>query len=458
MPTPSSLEGKVGMAIQSALGTPATAFFTMKMLRFSWTPDTTGDDEGEPEIGGSMDVAAALRYGHQGANFTGEVRARPGHLGFILRAFGMSADDGPFVLYPGVNDAIVVKEDSGSFYTINVLSGTSATAAAFTPYTGSALATHWQTVLNADTNLSGTYTVAYATNKFTISASGLTTLTLGWTQSGCNGGELLGYDTSADDTGSTSYEADNQSEWITKHVFTPIAASSNFPWLTFYDAMDTGATLRTLLYDARVRSITINAEPNNVVRLTFEGRAMNFKDATGSETFTADDVLVTEPSTNKGTLYFPDSGYQMQRLSCQYNWNENIIPALANMGPVDIVPGRRSASGNADVMLGAEASAALFRKTYYGGSAGTEPSADVQQQMLHVFLQSGQLITNTDADVDEYYAIRLHSEETRLLTYPLEKSGDSPISGGLTFQIFKGSTAWCITLENDLATGYYDAP
>lgn len=456
MATPSSLEGIVGFAVQSAQGTPATAFNTMKMLRFTWTPDVIGDEEGEPEIGGSMDVAAALRYGNQGATFTGEVRARPGHLGFILRAFGMSADDGKFIIYPGVNDAIAVNEDSGGFETVNILTGTGATAAAFTPYTASALATHLQTVLNAATTLSGTYTVAVATDKFTISATGLTTLVLGWTQTGCNIGALLGYDTSADDSGSLSYEADYTSDWCVKHVFRPIAAQTNFPWITIYDAMDAGTTLRTLLYDARVRSITINAEANNVVRLTFEGRALVFGDATGSETFTAENVLVTEPSTSKGELYFPAAAYQMQRLSCEFNWNENVIPALTYDSPVDLVAGRRSARGTADVMLGSEASAALFRKTYYGGGSGTSPSVDITQQMLHVFMQSGQAIVNAGAGVTEYYAMRIHSEETRLLTYPLEKSGDNPISGGLTFQIYKGSTAWCIVLENNLATGYYD--
>lgn len=459
MPTPSSLEGTVGIAVQSALGTPATAFKTVKMLRFSWTPDVTGDEEGEPEIGGSMDVAAAMRYGHQGATFTGELRFRPGNAGLILRAFGMAADDGKYVFYPGVNDTIVVKEDAGAFVPVNILTGTGHSAVAYTPYTAVQVGTHLKAVLDANTTLAGTYTVSFAANKFTIAvAGGPTGLTLGWTQAACNMGELLGFNTSADDTGAATYTGDYNADWAIRHVFTPIAGQTNFPWLTFYDSMDGNNTLDTLLYDARVRSVTLNAEANNVLRVTFEGRAMNFQDATGSETFTADDVLCTEPTTSNslGSLYFPTENYCMQRLSAELTWAENILPCLTDMAPAEIVAGRRSAKGSADVMLGAEASAGLFRKVYYGSSAGTEPSTTIVQQMMHVDLRAGQPITNLNVTNPEYYGVILHSEETRLLTYPLEKSGDAPITGGLTFQIYKGATAWCLVLVNNYATGYYD--
>lgn len=453
---PSSLEGTVGIAVQSAQGTPATAFFTVKMTRFTWTPDVVGDDEGEPEIGGGMDVSASMRYGHQGANFSGELRFRPGNAGFVLRAFGMTPNDGKYVIYPGVNDAIVVKEDSGSFYTINILTSTGHTASAFTPYTASALGTHLKAVLDASTDLTGTYTVSFATNVFTIAATGPTTITLGWTQTGCNMGDLLGFDTSADDTGALTYDGDYDADWAIRHVFTPIATQSSFPWLTFYDAMDADSTLDTLLSDARVRSMTLNAEPNNVLRLTFEGRAMSFGDATGSETFTADATACTEPVTSKGVLYFPNASYKMQRLTGEFTWAENIIPALTEEEPQDLIAGRRSAKGTADVLLGAEASAGLFRKVYYGAVDGTAPSVTITEQMLHAHFQAGQAIVNENVTNPEYYGVILHSEETRLLTYPLEKSGDAPISGGLTFQIHKGSTAWCLVLVNNYATNYYD--
>lgn len=455
MPTPSAIEGEVGFAVQSAKGTSPTTFYMMKLTRFTWTPDAVDDDEGEAEIGGEMDVAPAERYGYRGATFSGEGRARPGNLGFILRAFGCTPDDGQFIIYPGVNDTIRVTDAGGGPVDVNIVTGAGASAAYFTPYTATAFATHLEAALDGNTTLTATYTASQdgVDYKWDIEASGAT-LSLHWSHTNSNMESLLGFSDALDDTGATTYEADDPSDWAIQHVFTPIATGSSFPWIGVLDKFDQSATLDNILYDARVNRISFDEADEDVVRFSFEGRALNFKAAIGSEVETADAAGLSTPNTSKGTLYFGSENYKMGRLSTEFRWEERVIPALVQLNPEELVPGRRAASGNADIYLGAEST--LWKKVYYGGASGTEPSTTIEERALNAKFQSGQAVSGLNGTTEDFYAVTIHSEESRCLTYPVDKSGDDPVMGGLTFQIDKGERGWAIALTNNYATGYYD--
>jgi len=100
-----------------------------------------------------------------------------------------------FEIITSYNDTIVVNE-GGSDINVVLTSG---------KYNSATLATELQTQLNANVSTTNTYTVTYSETmrRFVISiASG--TLTLKWT-SNIQLGQLLGFDTESDDSGSTSY-------------------------------------------------------------------------------------------------------------------------------------------------------------------------------------------------------------------------------------------------------------
>lgn len=577
MTTPSSIEGEVGLALQTAKGTPATAFNMMKFTRFNWEPDIVQDEEGEAEIGGGLDVSPAERYGHQGGTFRGEGRCRPGHFGFLMRMYGMEDSTQKFSFQDGINDVINVTDDGGGPVDVDILAGTGFTLVANTQYTPDEVCAGLKEVLDNDATLTQTYTVTYSTTtrKFTIANAG-TTLSLHWTAGTCNmqetlgfndaaddtgattydgdyecnpryllitnlnevirvtddgggpvdvdllagtgsmlashelyhegmvcmgmkavldadttlsqtyvvsynqttkvftiahGGAvlslhwshvnttiagLLGFDTAADDTGATTYDADNPSAWAVAHRMTPIAASADFPWGCILDRFDSSATLDTLLIDCRINTLAIQGADADVVRFTFDGRCLSFQDATGSETETAEVATLSTPNTKKGTMYFGSTGYKLASLNEEFRWAENVIPALVQAGPEEIIPGRRAASGDADIYFGAEASAATFRATYYGATDGTEFSLTIVERVLEALFQSGQAVQNLGADTEDYYGIRLSSPEARMLTYPLEKSGDDPVMATLAFQITKEDTQYSVYLINDYAVGYYD--
>jgi len=111
----------------------------------------------------------------------------------------------------GVNDKIDFEDDGG----VKV-----ATLTAGNYATGALMAAHVQTQMDAASVDTITCTYSSGTRKMTIASDG-TTFELDW-DSGANAstsaGEDLGYDTSADDTGSTSYVGDNpcrcSREWI----------------------------------------------------------------------------------------------------------------------------------------------------------------------------------------------------------------------------------------------------
>lgn len=156
--TPSSMEGEVGFALQAAKGTAASAFYMAKLTSFKWAPDVV-TDEGEPEIGGDLDVGEAERFGHKGATFEGEARLRPGHLGLLLNGYGMQHRSGGFIFWDGVNDQIKIT-DGGGTATLDII--THGGLVAGTVYTGAQVATALQAAANADATLEGTYTITAA--------------------------------------------------------------------------------------------------------------------------------------------------------------------------------------------------------------------------------------------------------------------------------------------------------
>lgn len=455
MATPSGDEGYVGLAVQSAKGTAATAFFGIYHTSFSWEPQVVQDEEPESEIGAAgFDVAKPERFGHEGASFRGELRFRPGNAGFILRAFGMTADDGPFVLIPSANDTIYVTDDGGGPVAVNIVTGTGHTLSYLTPYTGTELAAGIKAVLDGDTTLSETYTVAYATNKFTISHGG-STLSLHWTD--CpDTAKMLGYDETADDTGATSYQSDNDCNWPNSHVFSPIDSSASLPWMTVLDKFDSSANLDTLLIDARINSVTFNADANGLVRCSYEGIALSFQDAGGSETNTADAATISTPNTGneEGYVYMESTAYWFASYEMTLQWEPGTLPRLTQSGPEEITAARRRVSGTADIYFGAD-DGEMFRKAYYGGASGTTFSTDIVSEELAVKFCAG-TDTPSGTDAQTPYAVIFSVAECNILGYPLEKSGGDPVDAGMTFMASRESQDYGIVLVNGYDADYYD--
>lgn len=109
-----------------------------------------------------------------------------------------------FLIEAGVNDKLDFTEGSSGAAVATIPAGSYAT--------GSALATAIETAMNAAAS-DNTYTVTYAAGTFTIARNvGVDTIDLDW-NTGPNAattiGEDIGFDTSADDTGATSYPGDN---------------------------------------------------------------------------------------------------------------------------------------------------------------------------------------------------------------------------------------------------------
>jgi len=110
---------------------------------------------------------------------------------------------GTIVVTAGTNDTIRV-DQSGAPAAADL----TLTAGTYFPI---ALATEIQTQLNAYLTLGvvGTVTVADATGLFTIAVD-TGTIDILWTHGNTNFGVEIGFDVSADDTGSASYASDNQ--------------------------------------------------------------------------------------------------------------------------------------------------------------------------------------------------------------------------------------------------------
>ena len=633
MATSPSNEGTVSLAIQTAAATPNTDVLKLLFTRFNWTPDIVQDEEGEPEIGAGMDVSAPERYGHRGAIISGEGRVRPGHLGLLFRMFGMQAQSGGFIFWDGVNDTISVTDDGGGPTTVDVI--TSGGAVAGTAYSAtevctilktaldavmsdtytvtyatgkftiasdgsSTLSLHWTTtpmmanllgyehgaddtgaftyeadetrypvgrwqfrngtndvirvtddgggpvdvdilsstgyklsgsgsynawnvcgalkaVLDADTTLSQTYTVTYDQddNKFTIENGGAT-LSLHWSHANSNLETDLGFDSTADDTGATTYTSDNAIQPAPKHRFTPYAASSSFPVGFILDEMDPDHNLDTALVDVQMNTIGLNFPSRDVARFTCEGRALSFRDGyesgtgtgasnsftdstkdwmtdqwenfkltdSASTTFTItsntatvltvsgtpasgtytigvnsetnDSSSVRVPNTSKGSLSFGGGSYCMNALNVQLNWGETVVECLTEAEPSEIIPQRRGGSGSADIYLGSESDAGVFRATYYGSATAGKPSTEIVQRALDALFESGVSLSTTGTT--EAYGIRFEAAECHMMAYPLEKSGDEPEMAALAFRITKETTDWGITLITDeqYVYGYYD--
>lgn len=574
--TPSSIEGAVGFAVQSAKGTAATAFHMAKLTRFNWTPDVIAD-EGEPEIGGDLDIGKAERFGNRGATFEGEARFRPGNLGLVPRLYGMQHQSGGFIFWDGVNDQIRVTDDGGSA-TIDII--TDGELVAGTAYTGAQVAAALKAALDADTTLTQTYAITYsestkkftiahggatlsllwttseitqmmgnllgfahgeddtgetsytsdeerdatgrwsfrdgvndtirvtddgggpvdvdilsstgykltervpynawnvcgalkavldgdttltqtyvvtyseATHKFTI-AHGGTTLTIGWNHENSNLENDLGFDDGAADSGATTYTGDYTICPACRHYFTPYAASASFPWGSILDRFDAASTLDTVLRDCRVNNLSIGAEPDDAVRLTFGGRALYYSDPSGGETEDDDAAALGTPNTDDGSLTFgTTAGYPLAALTLESSWEEEVEPALCTGSPRSVLPRRRTTGGTAGVYLGAEDSAGVFRAAYYGATDGTAPSNTVVERALDVTFESGAPVSGAIApgqasDTADYYALRFEAGECQMMTYEIEKSGDELVRGDLALHISRESTDWGITLVND---------
>lgn len=455
MATPSGDEGYVGLAVQTAKGTAPTAFHGVLHTAFSWEPQIVQDEEPESEIGAvGIDVAKPERMGHEGASFRGELRMRPGNAGFIMRAFGMAATEGPFVIIPTVNDVISVTDAGGGPIAVNIVTGTGATLSYLTAYTGAEIAAGLKAAMDGDTTLSGVYTISYTSNKFSIGIdSG--SFTLHWTTEPLTAA-WLGYDSSADDSGAGPFVSDSDANWPNSHIFKPIDSVSSWPWVAILDKFNADTDLDSILLDCRVNSITFTADANGLVRMSYEGVALSFGDAGGSETNTADATTIATPNTGNesGYVIMNQAAYWAAGFETTFQWEQSTLPKLTQVGPEEITAARRRVGGNMDIYFGAD-DGVMFRKAYYGGASGTEFSTTIVQEPLAIkFCAGAQTPSGTDAQLP--YSITWAYYHTNILGYPLEKSGGEPVDAGMTFMVSRDSVDWAIILTNGYDADYYD--
>lgn len=424
---------------------------------------------------------------------------------------------GRWTFRDAINDTLRVTDDGGGPVDVDILSSTGAILSRSVPYNAWNICAGLKSVLDADTTLTQTYTVIYDDddNKFTISHGG-STLSLHWSHANSNLEDDLGFDNTADDTGATTYTSDSAIEPAVKHYFTPCAASGSFPYGLIYDEFDAANTLDSVLPNVRLNRFGFNCQPRDLVRWSFDGRALNFHDAretgtgTGaSNSFTvsgadwgtdqwknfvltdsaSDEFVIASntqtvltvtgtpasgaytisvdsetpdssslrtPNTSKGSITFGGVTYGMNSLGMEFNWNETVIEKLTYAEPSEILIGRRTGSGTADIYLGEEANAALFRATYYGSTTGSRPSTTLVQRAINALFESGTSLATTGTT--EAYGVRLEADEVYMMAYPLEKSGDDPEMATLAMQIRKNSVDWGFTLITDsqYTYGYFD--
>jgi len=244
---------------------------------------------------------------------------------------------------------------------------------------------------------------------------------------------LKGFGLSCNTTGSDPYV----------HTFTPITSVASFPYLTFIDKFDASATLDVLLRDVWLNSLTVTANERDALRLEFEGRALYLTTTLGSPTLNGELSGLLTPNTAKGDVTIDSSDYCLNTLTANFTWGEAMATCLTDAELEQVIVQGRNVTGNADVFLGANAD--LFEEVYLGGSSGTELSTALTTGDLEAQFESGgEPLTGTAP-----YYVKLDFPETRYLTYPLGKSGDDPVRGGLTFQVTRVSEDWKIILQND---------
>jgi ribosomal protein S11 len=355
----------------------------------------------------------------------------------------------------GDNDALVVTDSLGGPTTVNIL--TTRSDVRYHALTGWQLAAALKSALEAQMTGIGIYTVLYddtaASNKFYIT-SDQALLTIPWTDASCTIEEELGF--TADDSGGTEYTADTALIPAKKHSFIVVDTSDEFPWYTIYDQMDSAATpsLNTVLRDCRINNFTIDAKENDVIRLSYSGRALHFSNALGSETENAEETSIAAPVSSAGSLKFlTTEDYPLIDLNIVAQWAEQLESQLTTITPRSLVPGRRSVKGNSRVSLSAEDTGGLFKKVYYGGSSGTAPSVSLVDSPLDVAFEAGQELVTTGTT--EYYGVRFILGGGKLLSYPLTKAGDGLVQGQLMFAGHRQTYDWAVVLTNNEDDGAY---
>jgi hypothetical protein len=173
--------------------------------------------------------------------------------------------------------------------------------------------------------------------------------------------------------------------------------------MTILDKFDASTNLDTVLINARVNSITFTADANGLVRMSYEGIALEFEDAGGAETSTADVATISTPNTGNedGYVFMNEVAYWFASFETTLQWEPSTLPKLTQMGPEEVSAARRRVSGSADIFFGAD-DGEMFRKAYYGGASGTTFSTTIVEEPLHIkFCAGTDTPEGTDAQAPE---------------------------------------------------------
>ena len=336
----------------------------------------------------------------------------------------------------GDNEGIVVTDDGGGPATVDVLSGTGAVLVKRIPYSPWGVCAGLKAVLDNDATLTQVYTVTYSatTNKYTVANAG-STLTIPWTNASCTIATDLGFST--DDSGATTYTGDLAIVRAPKAIFAPNDVGTTYPWYTYLDKMDNTGMLDLIFYDARLHALNFEAGSNAELTFTAEGKALKWKEATGSEVVTAEAGLdVPNTADAAGHVKMAGADYRIMESTWALAWEPRIEPQQVHGEAYSVTPGENSVTATFLVGLGAD-NGDVYRKTFFGSASGTEYSNTVVEEAVDVMYVGGQDVTG-QTNSTERYAWRFEADEAQLEDYPINQEGNTLLQGNLALNIQPG--------------------
>jgi len=344
-----------------------------------------------------------------------------------------------------------ITDAGGGPVNVDILSGAGAVAVAKEPYSPWATCAVIKAALDGDTTLTGEYTITYsaATNKYTI-ATDSGTLTIPWTNAANTIADELGF--TADDADATTYTGDVAMRRPAKQLFVPYDSGDDFPYHAILDRVDPAGNLDLAFRGVRVNELTVEAEDKADLKLSWAGKALDWGQAPGGETLVDEEVGTATPNTYDplGHIKLGGADFRIATSTTTLRWDEQVEPQQCEGEPYSVEPVERSAEVVMDVYLGSRDGGEIYRKVFFGGAAGTEPSTTEITEALDICYQSGAVVPGQLGST-ERFAFRLECDEATLTNYTLPQTGGDLLHGDLTAEISRESGDWSIGLVNNMS-------
>jgi len=356
----------------------------------------------------------------------------------------------------GINDGIVITDNGGGPFTVSVIGGTGSICTARYPLSPFSVGAALKAVLDNQGTLDGVYTVTYdtSTNLYTIETDSVS-LDIDWTDAACTISDDLGF--TADDTGATTYTADDAKVKANKHLFVPIDVGADFPHYTFRNQVDPAAWLDLIYKASRLSSLTIEGADKAELTINFSGQAVTWKQVE-AETLnvTAEQTGVVAPNTLDayGHTELDGTAFRIAASSIEMTWDVQVEPQQCEGEPYNIEPNERSCNVTIDVYLGAR-EGEIYREIFFGAIDGNSPSTTPVEKTLDLFYASGTVVPGQTGST-ERFAFRLEADEANLMNRTTPQAAGDLVHGDLTCELERDSTGWMIGLVNNMDFKAYE--